>query len=288
MNISLDCIPCIINSFLRLLNAGMLPESSHEPSMRGLLSFLSKADYTQSPPALGREMHRMIREELKNPDPYHDIKTKYNRMMLDMYSDFFEMVASADDSFDMAMRLAIAGNAIDFGPQYQLDVMDTINRVVHAPLTIDDSQQLKNDLCAAKTVMYIGDNCGEIVLDKLFIETINHSNVYFVVRGGPVINDVTIEDTSLVDINKVAQVITTGDDAPGAVWETTSHEFKQLFKKADVVIAKGQGNWEGLIDVNHNTYFMLVTKCDLVASRIGAKKGDFIVKKNMHNKRTES
>ena len=278
MNISLDCIPCIVNSFLRLLKSGILPDAEKEPAMRHLLDFLAKADYHQSPPALGREMHRVIREVLKNPDPYKEIKKKYNRMMLDLYNNFKNMVQKADDSFDMAMRLAIAGNVIDFGPQHQLDVMDTINRVVHAELAIDDSPQLRRDLQRASTILYVGDNCGEIVLDKLFIETMNHPNVYFAVRGRPVINDATIEDAKEVEMDKVAKIITTGDDAPGAVWETASEKFKNYFLNADVVISKGQGNLEGLIDVKHNIYFLLVTKCDLIASRVGARTGDFIVK----------
>jgi damage-control phosphatase, subfamily I len=279
MNISLDCIPCIVNSFLRLLQSGILPDAEKEPAMRRLLDFLARADYRQSPPALGREMHRMIREVLKNPDPYKEIKEKFNTMMLGFYDDFKKMVQQADDPFDMAMRLAIAGNVIDFGPQHQLDVMDTIQRVVHADLAIDDSPQLRRDVQAASTVLYVGDNCGEIVTDKLFIEIMNHPNIYFAVRGSPAINDVTVDDATTIGMDQWANIVTTGDDAPGAVWETASDDFRKLFLTADVVIAKGQGNLEGLIDVKHTIYFLLVTKCDLIANRVGAKTGDFIVKK---------
>jgi uncharacterized protein with ATP-grasp and redox domains len=282
MNISLDCIPCIVNSFLRLLQSGILPDAEKEPAMRRLLDFLSTADYRQSPPALGRTMHRMIRDVLKNPDPYKEIKEKFNTMMLGLYGDFQKMVQQADDPFDMAMRLAIAGNVIDFGPQRQLDVMNTIQRVVHADLAIDDSLQLRRDVQTASTVLYVGDNCGEIVTDKLFIEVMNHPHVYFAVRGSPVINDVTVEDADMVGMSRVAHIVTTGDDAPGAVWETASDDFKELLLTADVVIAKGQGNLEGLIDVQHTIYFLLVAKCDLIANRVRATTGDFIVKKKEH------
>lgn len=278
MNISLDCIPCIANSFLGLLKSGILPEEEKESAMRHLLDYLSRANYQQSPPALGRQMHRLIREVLKNPDPYKEIKEKYNRMMLGFYEEFKNRVHTAGDPFDMAMRLAIAGNVIDFGPQHQLDIMETIDRVVKTQLAIDNSPRLRRDLEKASTVLYVGDNCGEIVLDKLFIETIGHPNVYFAVRGAPVINDATLEDARKIGMNNVARIVTTGDDAPGAVWETASGEFKELLMDADVVISKGQGNLEGLIDVKHNIYFLLVTKCDLIANRVGAKTGDFIVK----------
>jgi len=280
MFISLECTPCIINSFLRLLQSDIFPDDLKEPAMRRLLAFLSEADYRQSPPALGREMHRMIRRELKDPDPYRKIKEKYNRMMLDLYSDFKEMINKSEDSFDVAMRLAIAGNVIDFGPQHQLDVMDTINRVMGEKLSVDNSPNLRHDLEHANTLLYIGDNCGEIVLDKLLLKTINLSKMYFAVRGGPVINDATIDDAKMVGMDKVAKVITTGDDAPGAVWESTSEEFKEVFNNADVIISKGQGNFEGLIDVPQNIYFLLVTKCELIGKRIGTQKGEFVVKRS--------
>jgi len=279
MNISLDCIPCIVNSFLRLLQSGIVPDAAQEPAMRRLLDFLAGADYRQSAPALGRAMHRMIREVLQNPDPYKEIKEEFNTMMLGLYGDLKKMVQQADDPFDMAMRLAIAGNVIDFGPQRQLDVMDTIQRVVHADLAIDDSPQLRRDVQSASTVLYVGDNCGEIVTDKLFIEVMNHPAVYFAVRGGPVLNDATVDDAANIGMKQLAKVVTTGDNAPGAVWETASDDFKELLLTADVVIAKGQGNLEGLIDVKHTIYFLLVTKCDLIAHRVGAKTGDFIVKR---------
>jgi uncharacterized protein with ATP-grasp and redox domains len=285
MNISLDCIPCIANSFLRLLQSGILPDAEKESAMRHLLDFLAKVDYRQSPPALGREMHRMIRDVLKNPDPYKEVKEKFNTMMLGFYDEFKKMVQQANDPFDTAMRLAIAGNVIDFGPQHQLDVMDTIQRVVHADLAINDSPQLRRDVQAASTVLYVGDNCGEIVTDKLFIEVMNHPSVYFAVRGGPVLNDATVDDAMNIGMDHVAHIVTTGDDAPGAVWETASDDFRKLLLTADVVIAKGQGNLEGLIDVKRTIYFLLVTKCDLIADRVGAKTGDFIVKKAQSNNR---
>jgi damage-control phosphatase, subfamily I len=278
MNISLDCIPCIVSNFLKLLKTGILPEDAREPVMRRLLVLLSEADYQQSPPVLGREIHRMVRQELNNPDPYREIKEKYNHMILDMYSDFKRMVISAEDPFDTAMRLAIAGNVIDFGSQYQFEVMETINRVINAHIAIDDSQELKEDLKSAKSLLYIGDNCGEIILDKLFIETIKVTNTYFAVRSGPVINDITIDDAVMVGIDKIAEIITTGDNAPGAVWESTSDDFKQVFNKSDIIISKGQGNLEGLIDVPGNIYFLFVSKCDLIAKWVGANTGDFIVK----------
>jgi uncharacterized protein with ATP-grasp and redox domains len=278
MYIALECIPCIVNNYIKLTRDGTLPEDAIEKNLRRFLVFLSKADYKQSPPVLGREVHRMIRRMLKNNDPYSGIKQKYNGMILNMYGVFENMIKKSHDPFDTALKLAIAGNVIDFGCQHRLDIMHTVQKVLHADINNHHSTQLRNNLERAEQVLYIGDNCGEIVFDKLFIKTINHPNIYFAVRGGAVINDVTEVDADMVDIGSYAKVITTGDDAPGAVWKTSSEEFKTIFKHSDVVIAKGQGNLEGLIDVNHNIYFLFVVKCNLIASRVGANIGDFIIK----------
>lgn len=284
METTLDCVPCIVNSFIRLLKLGNLSEEDKEEATRKLLRFVSDADYKKSPPVLGREIHRMIRKQLNNPDPYKEIKIKYNRMMLDLYTALKDKAASVKDSFDMAMRFAIAGNVIDFGPKDQLDITDTINRVVNSEIKIDDSILLRKDLENANMILYVGDNCGEIVLDKIFLENINVSNKYFAVRGGPVLNDVTIEDALMVGMDEIATIISTGDDAPGAVWNSTSIEFQEIFTKADVIISKGQGNLEGLMGLNENVYYLLVTKCDLIGKYIGTQKGDFVVMKNPFRK----
>ncbi len=280
MNIHLECIPCTINSYLRLAGTGIVPESRQEPILRRLLEDLTGLDYDQSPPVLGRRMHRLIRECLGDNDPYRLIKKKYNRIMMEMYPKLEALIKGSEDPLDTAIRLAIAGNVIDSGPQHQADVSDTIRRVAEAELAIDDTLQLRRDLAQADSLLYIGDNAGEIVVDKLLLSLVDVNRKYFAVRDSPVINDATIEDATMTGMDHIAEVITTGDDAPGAVWESVSEEFRDIFEKADIIISKGQGNLEGLLDVPHrNIYFLLVTKCDLIADRLGTGKGEFIVKK---------
>lgn len=280
MHTHYECLPCIVNSFLRLIETEVIPEEKQEALMRQLLLFLSEADYRHSPPAMGQEVHRLIRESLQNPDPYLDVKKKYNLMMLDLYPGFRKMVDQSADPIKTALHLAIGGNVIDFGAKYQFDVMATIHNALEQELALDDSALLNHALDDARTLLYIGDNCGEIVLDKLFLEVLEVPEKHFVVRQSPIINDITMEDAEMVGMQEVAHVLTTGDDSPGAVWETSSEEFRKLFREADVVISKGQGNLEGLMDVEHeNIYFLLVTKCDLIAERIGTTKGEFVVKR---------
>ena len=279
MKISFDCIPCTINSFLKLLNQNILPEDKHEEAVKKLLSTLSGENFHQSPASLGRKVHRIIREITGNPDPYRAIKDKSNVMMLEHEGRLREKIFESDDPLSTALRLAIAGNVIDYGPQDRLDIWETIERILNSDLARDDSAELFNEIRSAKQILYVGDNCGEIVMDMLFIETINHENLFFAVRESPVINDATKEDALDVGIDRFAKIITTGDNAPGAIWEDSSEEFRKVLLESDVVISKGQGNFEGLSDVNHPIYFLLVAKCDLVAKELGVKKGDFVVKK---------
>jgi len=277
MNICFECIPCSIDNYLRLINSGLIPENVQETILRRLLKFFSEVSYNQSPPALGKKLHQILREVLNNPDPYNHIKEKYNRMMLDKYAEFSKIVEDSDDPFDTAMRLSIAGNVIDFGSHHRLDVMDTIGRVLKADLGVDDSTALKEELEAADNILYIGDNAGEIVLDRIFLEVINQPNITFAVRGKPVINDATIEDAAFTGVDKCAKIVTTGDDTPGVILDTSSPEFRKVFEEADVIIAKGQGNFEGLSDVQQNIYYLLVTKCRLVAEHVGVNEKDFVV-----------
>lgn len=278
LRFSYDCIPCAVGSLNNLFKNGLVPEDKQEDAMRGLLKYLSDVNFQQSPPVMGQAMHRIIRKLLNKTDPYKEIKQKFNTLMLEYYPRLRKKVESAPNPFDMAMRLAIAGNIIDFGPRSTFDVDATLKKVEMAQLAIDDSRKLQAACDNAKTLLYLGDNAGEIVMDRLFIETINHPNVYFAVRGAPIINDVTIEDAEQVGMNKIAIIITNGDDAPGTILENTSPQFQEIFNSADLIISKGQGNFESLTGNNQNIFYLLMAKCDHIAKHIGVKKGDFIVK----------
>lgn len=279
IKLTYDCIPCAIGSLITLFNKGLVTTQKQEQTMRALLDYLSKIDYNQSPPKLGREMHRIIRHVLQDPDPYYDIKQQFNRLMLDYYPDLKKLVDEAENPFQMALRLAIAGNIIDYGPNHLFDINQTLERAKSIVLAIDDSEALQRLISEAEMVLYLGDNAGEIVMDRILLETINHPNLYFAVRGAPIINDALIEDAELVGINKIAKVITNGDDAPGTILENTSADFRHIFDRADLIISKGQGNYEGLNGITKNIFFILMTKCDHVANHLGVKKGDFVIKK---------
>lgn len=222
-------------------------------------------------------------------DPYHDIKIQYNQLLLDREPECLEQIAAADNPFQLALRYAAAGNLIDFGSKNtftQDDVTALLDRVPDITFALDDSAELLEQIRSAQNIMYLGDNCGEIVLDKILIEQILQENpnvqVTFGVRGGPIINDVTIEDAQQVGMDRVARVLPSGVAIPTTIVEDSTEEFQRTFYNADVVISKGMGNFETLGDGcgRGNVFFLLMTKCDLVADIIGAPLMTLVCKQN--------
>jgi len=176
------------------------------------------------------------------------------------------------------LRLSIAGNIIDFGANDNFNLLGTLDRVLSNDFAIDHSGSLREKIEKAKTILYLGDNAGEIVFDKYFIQIIDHPGLTYVVRGSPIINDATMKDAEFTGMNDVANVITNGYDAPSTVLNKSSEQFRKYFKDADLIISKGQGNLEGLLPLNDSRiFFLLMVKCDVIAESLNVKKDSFVV-----------
>lgn len=231
-----------------------------------------------SAPEFSRELHHILRSYTHNSDPYLNEKKENNDQALRMFPELDNIIRQSKDPFDTALRLAIAGNIIDFAANDNFNLQATIDKALTAEFAIDHSKQLEQKLKNAKLVLYLGDNAGEIVFDKLFIETIKHHDLTFVVRGGPVINDATIEDAEYVGLNKIVTVISSEYDAPSTIVHKSGKVFQQYFEKADLIISKGQGNLEGLLPLNDNRiFFLLMVKCNVMAELLNAEKDSLVV-----------
>lgn len=277
MKINLPCLTCATTNMVKLMQNGLVPEDKQEAAMRALFTKMAEIDYEKSPPELGKELHLLIQRVSGNPDPYLKIKQEYNSALFARYDEFKQRVDNSPHPFNTALRFAIAGNIIDFGPGHSIDIDKTLEQVMTSDFAMDDSAELEDAIRTAKSILYIGDNAGEIVFDRLFLETINHPNVWFGVRGGPIINDALEADARFVGIDKFAKILSSGDNAPGTILEDTSPEFKKIFAEADLVIAKGQGNYEGLNTSNRDVFFLLMAKCIEVAKSIGVPIFSFLV-----------
>ncbi len=280
-----QCVFCQFRMFENLLENQPVSDNEKEMLVNDFIQYLASSNNNNTAPQVARDLHAKIRDILKNPDPYQKHKEAHNHFMLKEYKILKQKVSQSADPFETALRLAISGNIIDYGPAQDFNISKTIDHVLSADFAIDHSKKLKEAINNANTILYLGDNAGEIVADKLFIETIAHPNLYFAVRGAPIINDITRDDAKLVKMHEVAHVIDNGYDAPSTILDKTSPEFNEIFYEADVVISKGQGNLEGLLGTEkENLFFLLMVKCDLIGALIGTKKGDFVVTENHFKK----
>ncbi len=276
------CYFCFARLFENLIEKTSLSAEEKNRFAGELFGLFNTGENSFSVPHLSREVHLLFKKYSGNDDPYKLVKRQSNDMVLSRYDDLKKTVASSADPFVTALKLAIAGNIIDYGIPQHFDLDETIRKVLTSDFAIDHSKDLKQSLSEAKSVLYIGDNAGEIVFDKLFIETIHHPDLWYAVRGAPIINDVTLEDANYVQMNDVAHVIENGYDAPSTMLEYCSEEFKNLFARADIVISKGQGNLESLLhESSKKIYFLLMVKCDVIADILGVEKGQFVVARNI-------
>ncbi len=281
MQTFLDCVPCFFRQALGAARLASDDPAVHERVMRQVCKACVDFDMKQSPPVMGQKIHRVIREAAGNGDPYKAIKARFNRHGILLRDRMRQRVTDAADPFDAALRLAIAGNSIDFGVRDDVTEGETtrlIEQAFHQSLN-GATPALKDALGRARHVLFLADNTGEIAFDQLLIEQIGPERVTVAVRGRPVINDATREDAEAVGLTDDVCVIDNGSDAPGTILDDCSPAFREAFERADLIIAKGQGNYESLSGVDTDRiFFLLITKCELIADHLGCPKGSFVVR----------
>jgi len=283
MRIFLDCIPCFVRQALDSARLATDDEQIHEQVVRETLRLAADLDIGQSPPAIGQQIHRLIRKLIDNDDPYRRIKKQFNNLALKLYSGLRKQIVSSDDRLETAVRLAIAGNIIDFGVKTSLtesDLKETIAQSLNGHFNNNQIQEFKDVVMTAEKILYLADNSGEVVFDRLLIEQLPYEKITVVVKGTPVINDATMEDANVAGLTRIVEVIDNGSDAPGTILESCSEEFRRRFAEADLIIAKGQGNYETLSDSDKNIFFILKAKCPVIASDLGCEVGDMILQRS--------
>lgn len=288
MKLNLNCITCNINQAIKVMELSTVDKNKKEEMMREVLKYLSSADYTKCNPEVMAGTWDIILKYIENDNPYEDIKKYYNMEVLKMTEAIESLIENSNNKFNTALKIAIAGNIIDFAAKHNFDfemLKKNLMNIEEINLAIDDSRDLYERLKAAKSVMYLGDNCGEICLDKLFIKYIKNEfpniKIYFGVRGKVIVNDVTYDDAQMVGMQEVADIIENGDGSLGTVIDRVSVEFKEKFYNADVIIAKGQGNYESLNETDkENVFHLFMAKCELISNPLGIKNFSIVCVKN--------
>lgn len=271
------CSDCLIRTYRRLFNKFKTPVK-HQHDFLLYFTELMRVRDSATTPELQRELSLRFNSITGVTDPFAEEKTESNRLALELYTEWKPKVTASAHPFELALRLSIAGNIMDYGANNSFDIHQTIELVISADFAIDHTNLLEQAISRAKRILYLGDNAGEIVFDKLFLETIGHPDVTFAVRGGIALNDATIQDAEAIGMDSVARVISNGFDAPSTVLAECSPEFLTAYHSADLIISKGQGNLEGLIDENDpRIFFLLMVKCELMAEKLNVVKGNFVV-----------
>lgn len=279
----LECQPCLLRQALEVARIVSDSEAMHARVLRHILHVLSKADFRLPPPMIAYYVYRAIGKVTRCPDPYLQTKERSDGMALECAEWAREVIARSKSPLDTALRLAVAANVVDFGVGVRFDLKESLRYVLEKGLQVDETAAFKKALAQARTLLYIGDNAGEIVFDKLLIEAIAARypslKKVFAVRGGPVINDITERDAERVKMGDVAEVVSTGYAAPGVILKRSSKRFRGVFADADLVLAKGQGNYESLgAEGGAKAYFLLRAKCPVIARELDVEIGDFVFK----------
>lgn len=274
---------CQTRAFEAMLKKLNISETSKKYLVKRFFSYLGKSGFTVSAPEAARETSRLIKQLTHIIDPFKYEKESINQYLMKLYPKLEREVETSSNPFDIALRLAIAGNTIDniANPDFNIDT--TINHVLSANFKIDHSSFLLDQIQKAKRILYLGDNAGEIVLDKLFIKTLEHPAIFYAVRGSEVINDATFSDALSVGMNEVTTVISNGSDAPSTILTDVSKRFIDVYSRADLIISKGQGNFEGLQnEKSEKIFFLFMVKCNVIGHLIKAEVGDFVVMNKMN------
>ncbi len=272
------CFFCFVRAFEKLLEKESISNEAKSSFTHDMISLYQNKRNDFSAPLFSRELHNILKSYTHNPDPYRKEKKENNDQAIKMLPELENIIQKSDDQFITALRLAIAGNIIDFAASDNFDLQATIDKALISEFAIDHSEKLRDKLKGARSVLYLGDNAGEIVFDKLFIQTINHTNLTYVVRGAPVINDATMEDADYVDMHETANVISNGYDAPSTIPDKSDKKFQKHFREADIIISKGQGNLEGLFALNdERIFFLLMVKCNVIGEFLKVRKDSLVV-----------
>ena len=285
MRLKPDCIICNLNIILRTLKIINKDENFLIENMKKVIGVISKVNKKLFPPELGGIVYKIVINSTNVKDPYKDIKRKQNNLILNNYFNLRQTILNTKDPLFEAVKFAVIGNVIDFGINEVVDFEEDIKNSFKKGIAINDYNLLERDLKLSKRILYIGDNSGEIVFDKLLISLIKEIypdiDITFACRSEPIINDVLIKDALQVGIDEYAKVISSGMNLPGTILRYVNNEFMEELRRSDLVIAKGQGNFEGLEEEKmEKIYFLLKAKCNVVADYLGCRVGDLIIKRS--------
>jgi uncharacterized protein with ATP-grasp and redox domains len=281
MKTGLDCIPCFFRQALAAVRMATDDEIIQRRVLNSVSIMIPDLAIDVTPPEIAQQVYRIVYEITGNNDPYLEAKKCANKSALSLYTNMKDIVNYSNDTLETACKLAIAGNAIDLGAQAEYgSIYSIIEDSQGYQLDQEHYRQFKESVGQASLILYVADNAGEIVFDRILIEQllqIKKSKIVVVVREKPIINDATLDDALQVGLNKVATIIINGSDAPATILSQCSPEMLRYYRAADLIISKGQGNYESLSGRSENIFFLLKVKCHVIARDSGFNVGSLVL-----------
>lgn len=288
MKTYLDCIPCFYRQALDAARIAGADELIQKKIIDELSQLIPNFSLETAPPEMGRAIYSLVGKISGVKDPFKEIKENSNKFALKLYPKLKQEINISEDKLLAAVKLSIIGNIIDYEAKNSLNVVEEIDHLFQGNFTINNENssttfkynQFKEALNKVDAIIYLADNAGEVVFDRLLIEELVKElgkKVIYVVRGKPIINDALIEDAIFCGINKVAKITSSGSDAPGTILKYCSPEFMELYQDAELIISKGQGNYESLSEEDKSIFFLFKAKCLVIAQDVSCKVGDMVL-----------
>jgi len=287
MEIKYECLPCLTREVISLATRVTDDTTRQKEMITHGLDVIKSEGFKSSTPYITGLIYSNVKEVSGITDPFEEEKENFNKIAERLITELNlkEEILKSDNPLDTAVRLSIAGNIIDFSLGIKVEengVRDSVEDSLKAHIYGSDTKVLADEINKAKNILIIGDNAGEIVFDKLVVELLPRDKVKYAVKGGPIVNDATMNDAIAVGMDKLVTVIDSGAAFQGTILDTCSDSFIESFGEADLIISKGQANFETLGDVAHkNIFFLLRAKCKMIADEIGCNQGEFVI---LHNK----
>jgi len=281
MRMGVPCIACFVRQAVETVQRATDDPGLQLLVMKEVCSLVRDVTPGTTPPDFAEQLYSTVYRMTGNLDPFHADKREANALVLGLEPGLRKEVERSGDPLLSVIKLSIAGNSMDLGVVREYgDVGGIAERVLSSELALDDYESLVARLRSADHVTVVGDNNGEVVFDRMLLEQLRRvrdCRYTYVVRGGPVINDVTRDDALEVGIDRLADVVDSGSRAPGLVLARCSEEARRVFLDADLVVSKGQGNYESLSDAPREVFFLLLVKCGVVSHDLGAPVGRAVV-----------
>ena len=275
----MECLPCTLRQVLEASRMATDSVELQEKIMQEAIELLADYQTYRNSPEVARDMHKIVKKYTGIPDPYQDVKLKNIHMALDMYPQLSAFLDQKEDRLYWALKIAATGNVLDSAINTDVDFDACAEAELARPFSVCDIDKLTDKLRTAKTLLVIGDNAGETVFDRILLNELSYiEDITYAVRSGPVINDATVEDAVRSGLDAHAAVISTGCNVPGVILDECSRDFLEIYDHADVVISKGQGNYETLSDEDREIFFLLKAKCPVLSGLLDVRLNDYIFK----------